>query len=196
MRSASLLARLSVMMVIFMSVVGCSTQELPTILSQGHDTGVVCAPATSDNTVGIAVDMLENVSDEPMEVIDVILDDNAVNLELLNADAIKDHLDSFCVGCTYNGATSLDWSPLLVLPGETVGINTNLKLTGGSYGWTNGLWIIERNEAGHHFRVHTCFTLIVQAHTSVCGNLSFRDDQYPTQGPVDLCGRVEVVLPK
>jgi len=176
----------AVALVLFSS---CSVLPNSSILFASPDTGAVCAPAKEDRTVGIAFDMLTNVSGETVNIFGFTLDEAAKNIRLLAGMARKE-LDTGYVGSPYKGDTTNSWVPLVLAPGERFVVDVKLSPTGESDGWTNGLWIMGETSSGRRFRVHTCYALVVRQPGTVC-DASTQAKSYPEDIPVRLCGRTE-----
>lgn len=183
----------SMVCLLLLLVTGCSSTQLPVLLINESVTGIVCTPAQPDMSVGIALDILSNYSDQPVEILDVLLDDKAKDMQL-SASQVRKDLDNSCVGCPYNSDMTKSWAPLTVIPGEQVIVDVMLTLTNESYGWTNGLWVIARTDSGQQFKVHTCHTLIVQQPGIACGDSDAEDEYYPTKGPIALCAQEKAIF--
>ena len=169
-------------------VSSCST-SLGSTLSMGTvDPGAVCSPRGIDEATIIAVDIVENTSDDDV-VIDGVSLDSAAGAQLLSSGIQKD-LDGG--GARPNdGKTTGAFQPTVLAPGERGRLVVVLQgATPGSFGWANGMWVNAETPKGS-MRIHTCHALIV-APGDDCG--SSEDPKYPT---VDfdvlrkLCGQTE-----
>ncbi len=119
-----------------------------------------------------ALDYVSNVTSGPIEIVDVALDDDAVNLRLVSAGATLDLTRSHS-GQPFgyaSQATGPGTTPFLVPAGEDALVEVQYELTGESYGWTKGLWVTAQTETGRLFKVHTCGTTIIQPPDTVCGD--------------------------
>jgi len=137
--------------------------------------------------------MVTNVSDKPIEVTGVVLDENAVNLQLV-ASQVTDDLSASSAGFPYSGDTSGGFTAVTVAPGQMVLIDVGLAPIGPSYGWTNGMWVLLKTSSGQRLRIHSCYAVIVVPPGTGCIDDSYASDPgYPTEGPKALCGVTEVV---
>jgi len=141
--------------------------------------------------VGIAFDILTNVSGEFVEIVGITLDEAARDVQLVAGMARKELHMSY-VGAPYRGDMTDGWVPLTLAPDERFIVDVMLSPTGESYGATNGLWVLGVTSSGVRFRMHTCYALVVMQPGTVCDS-STRDASYPEDGPVKLCGRTETM---